>query len=52
MQRKIIYIINPVAGTKDKGQLRQLIEDKTTRAGIPYRVYASVTNGDYSFYFR
>ena len=51
MQRKIIYIINPVAGTKDKGQLRQLIEDKTTRAGIPYRVYASVTNGDYSVLF-
>ena len=51
MQRKIIYIINPVAGTKDKGQLRQLIEDSTARAGIPYQVYPSVAGGDYSFLF-
>lgn len=47
--RNIIYIINPIAGTRAKKDLQQFIEKKTTEAGIPFRIYPSVASGDYSF---
>ncbi len=47
--RSIIYIINPIAGSRAKKDLQQLIEKKTTDAGIPFRIYPSVASGDYSF---
>ncbi len=47
--RKIIYIINPISGTKKKESLHRLIEKKTTEKNIPYRILPSVANGDYSF---
>ena len=49
--RKIIYIINPIAGSRAKKDLQQFIEKKTTKAGIPYQVYPSVASGDYSFLY-
>jgi diacylglycerol kinase (ATP) len=49
MNRKIIYIINPVSGTKAKADLHNLIEEKTKEKGISYSVFPSVANGDYSF---
>ena len=49
MSRKIIYIINPVAGTKSKNDLQQFIETKTKEAGIGYFVFPSVEDGNYSF---
>lgn len=47
--RNIIYIINPIAGSRAKKDLQQIIEKKTTVAGIPFRIYPSVASGDYSF---
>ena len=47
--RNIIYIINPIAGSRAKKDLQQVIEKKTREAGIPYRIYPSVASGDYSF---
>ncbi|MBM3415905.1 MAG: YegS/Rv2252/BmrU family lipid kinase [Bacteroidetes bacterium] len=47
--RNIIYIINPVAGTRAKNDLQQLIEKETGKAGIAFRVFPSVASGDYSF---
>lgn len=47
--RRIIYIINPISGTRTKKNLQQLIEKKTKEAGIPFSVYPSVASGDYSF---
>jgi diacylglycerol kinase (ATP) len=47
--RKIIYIINPIAGTRTKKDLQVFIEKQTTQKGIPYHVFPSVASGDYSF---
>jgi diacylglycerol kinase (ATP) len=47
--RNIIYIINPVSGTRSKKDLQQFIEKKTTEQQISFQVFPSVTGGDYSF---
>jgi len=49
VSRKIIYIINPISGTKGKQSLQALVEKRTAAQGIPYFIYPSVANGDYSF---
>jgi len=49
MQRHIIYIINPISGTRTKKDLRQFIEKKTGERKIPFEIYPSVASGDYSF---
>lgn len=49
MARFIIYIINPISGTRTKKDLRELIEKKTQEKGIPYEVFPSVASGDYTF---
>ena len=49
MSRKIIYIINPISGTKSKKDLQQFIEEKTKEKGIPIHIFPSVADGDYSF---
>ena len=47
--RRIVYIINPIAGTRTKSGLQKIIEDRTTRRNIPFRIFPSVESGDYSF---
>ena len=49
MLQRIIYIINPIAGTRTKKDLQQFIEQKTMEQGIPFHVFPSVASGDYSF---
>ena len=49
MTRKVIYIINPVAGTRTKKNLQDLIEEKTKQLEIPFWIFPSVASGDYSF---
>ncbi|MBI3137159.1 MAG: YegS/Rv2252/BmrU family lipid kinase [Sphingobacteriales bacterium] len=49
MSRHILYIINPIAGTRTKKSLQQFIEKKTKEAGIPCHVFPSVAGGDYAF---
>lgn len=49
MDRRIIYIINPISGTRTKKDLREFIEQKTKAEGIPYLVFPSLASGDYSF---
>lgn len=49
MSRSIVYIINPVSGTKDKKDLRGLIEKATKQKKIPFHIYPSLASGDYSF---
>jgi diacylglycerol kinase (ATP) len=48
-QRNIIYIINPISGTRTKKDLQQLIERSTAAMNIPYQVFPSLVSGDYSF---
>jgi YegS/Rv2252/BmrU family lipid kinase len=49
MDRNILYIVNPVSGTKSKKDLVQAIEKKTRAKEIPFQVFPSVASGDYSF---
>jgi YegS/Rv2252/BmrU family lipid kinase len=49
MMRNIIYIINPVSGTKAKKDLQQFIEKKTNERKISFQLFPSVASGDYSF---
>ena len=49
MQRKIIYIINPISGTRTKTDLEKFVAKKTEAAKIPFRIFPSVANGDYRF---
>jgi diacylglycerol kinase (ATP) len=48
-QRNIIYIINPISGTRTKKDLQQMIERSTAAMNIPFQVFPSVASGDYSF---
>lgn len=49
MARHIIYIINPIAGTRTKKNLEQLIIRKTNENKIAFAIFPSVASGDYSF---
>ncbi len=49
MNRNIIYIINPISGTRKKARLQKLIEEKTRKACIPFQIFPSVADGNYHF---
>ncbi|MEP7373800.1 MAG: YegS/Rv2252/BmrU family lipid kinase [Chitinophagaceae bacterium] len=49
MLQRIIYIINPIAGTRTKKDLQQFIQEKTKEKKIPFHIFPSVASGDYSF---
>jgi diacylglycerol kinase (ATP) len=49
MQRKIIYLINPISGTKGKEFLLKMIEEKTQAFNIPFQILSTNAAGDYSF---
>src|SRR5690606_40452476 len=49
MRRKIIYIVNPISGTSSRDSVQNIIAAETLKAGIPFRFFPSVANGDYSF---
>ena len=49
MNRRIIYIINPISGTGKRSALQQFIEQETKKKNIPYQIFPSVESGNYSF---
>ncbi|MDB5203040.1 MAG: hypothetical protein JWQ27_2449 [Ferruginibacter sp.] len=49
MQRKFLYFVNPISGTKDKGKLLATIEKKTSAQGIPFEIIHTRKNGIYDF---
>jgi len=49
MNRKLLYIINPISGTGNKSSLEEIIYGKTKAAGIQFDIYPSVESGNYSF---
>jgi len=51
MARKIVYFINPVSGTKAKGELIKLIEKRTKEQQIPFEILHTNAQGDY-FYLK
>lgn len=51
MQRKLLYLVNPISGGSAKSKLQQLISERTASAALPYAIYPSVANGDYSYLY-
>jgi YegS/Rv2252/BmrU family lipid kinase len=49
MQRKIIYLINPISGTKGKETLLKMIEQKTQALHIPFQILSTSAEGNYAF---
>jgi len=49
MQRKIIYLINPISGTKGKKALLKMIEQKTQAFNIPFQILSTNAEGNYAF---
>jgi len=49
MSRKIIYLINPISGTKGKSALKELIARKTKEHGIDFDIVPTNVAGDYDF---
>ena len=45
MERKIIYLINPISGTGKKDSLEKLIHKKTTEQNILYQVLYTNAEG-------
>lgn len=48
MHRKILYLVNPVSGTKRKPLLRETIEKRTSHKKIPFEIIETRSDGDYS----
>jgi len=49
MQRRFIYFINPISGTKNKLPLIELIKTETTNQQIPFEILSTTIDGNYSF---
>jgi diacylglycerol kinase (ATP) len=49
MQRRFIYFINPISGTKGKEQLLQTIQTKTTAKKIPFEILHTNADGQYAY---
>lgn len=47
MSRKLIYLINPISGTKGKDSLRHTITRRTMAAGIPFEIMDTDIAGKY-----
>lgn len=49
MPRKIIYLINPISGTKDKNALIREVDKLTSEAGFQFQIQPTNAQGDYLF---
>lgn len=47
MLRKIIYLINPISGTKEKSSLKEVINKRTSEQKIPFEILPTSKTGDY-----
>lgn len=49
MQRRFIFIINPISGTRNKDVLRQRVEAFAKANNFPCYIFPSAADGDYAF---
>jgi len=49
MDRRFIYLVNPISGTSGKTELKNLIEKKTAEKKIPFDIIPTRKNGNYDF---
>jgi diacylglycerol kinase (ATP) len=48
MERKFLFLINPVSGTKRKSELRRTIEEKSSSRKVSFEVTETRSDGNYS----
>jgi len=46
-ERKLIYLINPISGTKKKDKLKKMIDRETSSRGLEYEILATHPTGNY-----
>lgn len=51
MQRKIVYFINPISGTKNKSSAIKIISERTKKENIPFEILDTNAVGNY-FYLK
>lgn len=49
MQRRIVYLVNPISGTAKKELVKKYVEKATKERGIPFEFVATNAAGDYDF---
>jgi len=49
MKKKIIFLINPISGTRGKNALAPIIEEQARARGIDFEILPTVASGDYRF---
>ncbi|HLA53310.1 MAG TPA: diacylglycerol kinase family protein [Flavitalea sp.] len=49
MNRKILYIINPISGTKNKTTLQNYLNRSSSEAGLAFEIIQTSIDGDYEF---
>jgi len=49
MERKIVYLINPISGTRGKSSLQELIARRTRERGINFSILPTDAEGRYEF---
>ena len=49
MNRRLIYLINPISGTRRKHSLNKLISELTKQEGLGFEILPTVASGDYTF---
>ena len=49
MQRKIVYLVNPVSGVAKKSNVIQLIQVKTVASGIDFEILDTNAEGEYDY---
>jgi YegS/Rv2252/BmrU family lipid kinase len=49
MERKIVFLINPISGTVKKEGIQQLIEKELANKGLTYEIVATNAAGNYDF---
>lgn len=49
MSRKLLYLVNPISGTKNKDKLIRTIHSATRKARLPYEVENTRADGNYDY---
>ena len=49
MPRKIIYLFNPISGTKQKSAIKSLVARKTREQELDFEIMSTAKDGDYDF---
>lgn len=49
MERKLLFLINPISGTRNKNRLTEAIKKQTTQKNIPFQIIPTAIEAKYDF---